>query len=142
MWKGDSWMKIQYEQDVEMWMLLYEYGVEIDVVEIFISWYCDDILLMLFIKQFFYYLGYKDLNMMYEQYYKKQFEYLYNCCGVGVYMFIIYFDLYGLLYMILFFEDFIQYVKSYENVEFKMFEVVVWKYKDDLSVYESESGYV
>ncbi|RDZ34066.1 MULTISPECIES: polysaccharide deacetylase [unclassified Haloferax] len=140
--KGDSWTKIQYEQDAETWMSPYEYGAETGVVEIPISWYRDDIPPMLFIKQPLYHSGYKDPNMMYEQYYKKQFEYLYNRRGAGVYTFTIHPDLHGLPHMIPFLEDFIQYVKSHENAEFKTLEAVARKYKDDPSVYESESGYV
>ena len=53
-------------------------------MEILISWYCDDIPAMLFIKQPLYHAGYKNPEMMYEQYYKRQFDYLYNRRGAGV----------------------------------------------------------
>ncbi|NUB90136.1 polysaccharide deacetylase [Haloterrigena sp. SYSU A121-1] len=140
--KGDSWEKIRYEEDPETWMEPYQYGEETDVVEIPISWYRDDIPPMLFIKQPIYHAGYKDPEMMYEQYYKRQFDYLYDRRGAGVYTFTIHPDIHGLPHMIPLLEEFIQYVKSHENARFTTLETIAETYKDDPSVYESESDYV
>jgi peptidoglycan/xylan/chitin deacetylase (PgdA/CDA1 family) len=140
--KGDQWEKITYDQSPETWMEPYQYGEETDVVEIPISWYRDDIPPMLFVKQPLYHAGYKDPAMMYEQYYKRQFDFLYNRRGAGVYTLTIHPDIHGLPHMISHLEDFIQYVKSHENAEFKTLEEVARKYKDDPSVYESEGQYI
>ena len=140
--KGDQWEKITYDQSPETWMEPYQYGEETDVVEIPISWYRDDIPPMLFVKQPLYHAGYKDPAMLYEQYYKKQFDFLYNRRGAGVYTLTIHPDIHGLPHMISHLEDFIQYVKSHENTEFKTLEEVARKYKDDPSVYESEGRYI
>lgn len=140
--KGDSWEKIQYENEAESWMTPYEYGDETDVVEIPISWFRDDIPPMLFIKQPTYNTGYADPEMMYEQYYKRQFDYLYNRRGAGVYTFTIHPDLHGLPHMIPLFQDFINYVKQHDNAQFTTLEEVARKYKDDPSVYEAEGKYI
>lgn len=140
--EGDSWEQIDYDEEPETWMEPYQYGEETDVVEIPISWYRDDIPPMLFIKQPIYHAGYKDPEMMYEQYYKRQFDYLYNRRGAGVYTFTIHPDIHGLPHMIPLFEEFIQYVKGHENAQFVTLETIAEKYRDDPSVYESESRYV
>lgn len=70
MCKVDDWKPIKYDQDPETWMTPYEYGEETNFVEIPISWYRDNIPLMLFIKQPLYHAGYKSPEMMYEEYYK------------------------------------------------------------------------
>ena len=140
--KGDDWEPIQYDQEPETWMTPYEYGEETDVVEIPISWYRDDIPPMLFIKQPSYNAGYVSPKMMYEEYYKAQFDYLYNRRGSGVYTFTIHPDIHGLPHMIDLFEDFIQYVKRHENAEFVTLEEVAHKHKDDPSVYQTEGKYI
>ena len=140
--KGDSWEKIKYDQDPDSWTTPYEYGEETGVVEIPISWYRDDIPAMLFIKQPLYHAGYKNPAMMYEQYYKRQFDYLYNRRGAGVYTFTIHPDLHGLPHMIPHLEEFITYVKGHENAEFVTLEDVARKYDDDPSVYEARGEYV
>jgi peptidoglycan-N-acetylglucosamine deacetylase len=140
--EDDSWEKIDYDEDPETWMEPYQYGEETNVVEIPISWYRDDIPPMLFIKQPVYHAGYKDPEMMYEQYYKRQFDYLYNRRGSGVYTFTIHPDLHGLPHMIPLFEEFIQYVKSHENAQFVTLETIAERFRDDPSVYETESNYV
>ena len=140
--KGDSWEKINYDQDPDSWTTPYEYGEETDVVEIPISWYRDDIPAMLFIKQPLYHAGYKNPEMMYEQYYKRQFDYLYNRRGAGVYTFTIHPDLHGLPHMITHLKDFISYVKDHENAEFRTLEDIAQKYRDDPSVYEARGEYV
>src|SRR6056297_1429274 len=140
--EGDSWEKIDYEKDPESWMTPYEYGEETDVVEIPISWYRDDIPPMLFIKQPIYHAGYKDPEMMYEQYYRRQFDFLYGQRGAGVYTFTIHPDIHGLPHMIPLLEDFIRYVKRHEDAEFVTLETVAEKFRDDPSVYESETEYV
>ena len=140
--KGDEWTPIRYEEDADAWMEPYEYGEETDVVEIPISWYRDDIPPMLFIKQPLYHAGYKDPEMMYEQYYKRQFDFLYDRRGAGVYTFTIHPDLHGLPHMISHLESFIQYVKGHENAEFVALEEIARKYEDDPSTYESEGEYV
>ncbi|WP_049972259.1 polysaccharide deacetylase family protein [Haladaptatus cibarius] len=139
---GDSWKKIQYDQSPETWMEPYQYGEETDVVEIPISWYRDDIPPMLFVKQPNYHAGYKDPAMLYEQYYKRQFDFLYNRRKAGVYTLTIHPDLHGLPHMIPHLEEFIQYVKGHENVEIKTLEEIAHKFKDDPSVYESKGEYV
>jgi peptidoglycan/xylan/chitin deacetylase (PgdA/CDA1 family) len=140
--KGDSWEKIDYDRDPDAWTTPYEYGEETDVVEIPISWYRDDIPAMLFIKQPLYHAGYKNPEMMYEQYYKRQFDYLYNRRGAGVYTFTIHPDLHGLPHMIPHLEEFINYVKGHENAEFSTLEDVARKYSDDPSVYETQGDYI
>jgi len=140
--KGDEWEKIQYEEPTETWMEPYREGEETDIVEIPISWYRDDIPPMLFIKQPNYHAGYKDPDMMYEQHYKRQFDYLYDRRGAGVYTFTIHPDLHGLPHMIPLFEEFIEYVKSKDGAEFQTLETIARKYDDDPSVYESETEYV
>lgn len=140
--KGDSWEKINYDQEPDSWTTPYEYGEETDVVEIPISWYRDDIPAMLFIKQPLYHAGYKNPEMMYEQYYKRQFDYLYNRRGAGVYTFTIHPDLHGLPHMIPHLEDFINYVKDHENAKFSTLEDVARKYNDDPSAYEAHGDYI
>ena len=140
--KGDSWEKIDHDQDPDSWTTPYEYGEETDVVEILISWYCDDIPAMLFIKQPLYHAGYKNPEMMYEQYYKRQFDYLYNRRGAGVYTFTIHPDLHGLPHMIPHLEEFITYVKAHENAEFTTLEDVARKHDDDPSAYEAPGDYI
>lgn len=140
--KGDSWKKIEYEQDTDSWMEPYQYGEETDVVEIPISWYRDDIPPMLFVKQPNYHAGYKDPAMMYEQYYRRQFDFLHNRRGAGVYTFTIHPDLHGLPHMISHLEGFIQYVKGHENAEFRTLEDIALKYEDNPSVYDSLGDYV
>ncbi|GGN21092.1 polysaccharide deacetylase family protein [Halarchaeum nitratireducens] len=140
--KGDSWEKIQYDQPAETWMTPYEKGEETDVVEIPISWFRDDIPAMQFIKQPNYHAGYKDPKMMYEQYYKRQFDFLYNRRGAGVYTLTIHPDIHGLPHMITHLEDFIGYVKEHENASFTSLETVAEKYDDDPTVYEAEGEYV
>lgn len=142
MTKGDEWEKIQYDQEPETWMKPYQEGEETDVVEIPISWYRDDIPPMLFIKQPNYHSGYQSPEMMYEEYYKQQFDFLYNRRGAGVYTLTIHPDLHGLPHMITYLEDFIQYVKSHSGAEFTTLETVARKYQEDPSVYESEGEYV
>lgn len=139
---GDDWEPIDYEEDPETWMTPYEYGEETDIVEIPISWYRDDIPAMLFIKQPLYHAGYKSPKMMYEEYYKAQFEYLHNRRGAGVYTFTIHPDIHGLPHMINHFEDFIQYVKRHDGASFATLEEVAHKYKDDPGVYEPEGKYL
>jgi len=139
---GDSWEKIDYDRDPDSWTTPYEYGEETDVVEIPISWYRDDIPAMLFIKQPLYHAGYKNPEMMYEQYYKRQFDYLYNRRGAGVYTFTIHPDLHGLPHMIPHLEEFITYVKAHENAEFTTLEDVARKYDDDPSEYEAPGDYI
>ena len=139
---GDSWEKIKYDQDPETWTTPYEYGEETDVVEIPISWYRDDIPPMLFIKQPIYHAGYKSPEMMYEEYYEAQFDYLHDRRGAGVYTFTIHPDLHGLPHMIHHLESFIHYVKGHENAQFTTLESIARKYKDDPTVYEAEGQYV
>lgn len=139
---GDSWEKINYDQDPDSWTTPYEYGEETDVIEIPISWYRDDIPPMLFIKQPIYHAGYKDPQMMYEQYYKRQFDYLYNRRGAGVYTFTIHPDIHGLPHMITHLEAFINYVKGHENATFRTLEEIARQYDDDPSVYEPHGNYV
>jgi peptidoglycan/xylan/chitin deacetylase (PgdA/CDA1 family) len=140
--KGDDWEKINYDQKPETWMTPYEYGEETDIVEIPISWYRDDIPPMMFIKQPLYNTGYKSPEMIYEEYYKAQFDYLYNRRGAGVYTLTIHPDIHGLPHMIELFDSFIQYVQNHENAEFKTLEQIARKYKDDPTVYEAEGKYV
>lgn len=139
---GDSWEKIRYDQPPETWMEPYHYGEETDVVEIPISWYRDDIPPMLFVKQPNYHAGYKDPAMMYEQYYKRQFDFLCDRREVGVYTLTIHPDLHGLPHMIPHLEEFIQYVKSQGDAEFRTLEGIARTFKDDPSAYESEGDYV
>lgn len=58
---GDSWSKIDYSLEVKDWMKFLICGVEIDLVEIFVNWYLDDLLLMMFIKKFFNSFGFVSL---------------------------------------------------------------------------------
>ncbi|MFD1514360.1 polysaccharide deacetylase family protein [Halomarina rubra] len=139
---GDSWEKIDYDQSPETWMEPYHYGEETDVVEIPISWYRDDIPPMLFVKQPNYHAGYKDPAMMYEQYYKRQFDFLCDRREAGVYTLTIHPDLHGLPHMIDHLEEFIQYVKSQGDAEFKTLEEIAHTFKDDPSAYESQGDYV
>jgi len=139
---GDSWEKIRYDQPPETWMEPYHYGEETDVVEIPISWYRDDIPPMLFVKQPNYHAGYKDPAMMYEQYYKRQFDFLCDRREAGVYTLTIHPDLHGLPHMIPHLEEFIQYVKSQGDAEFRTLEGIARTFKDDPSAYESEGDYV
>jgi peptidoglycan/xylan/chitin deacetylase (PgdA/CDA1 family) len=139
---GDSWEKIDYDKNPETWMTPYEYGEETDVVEIPISWYRDDIPPMLFVKQPNYHAGYTSPKIIYEEYYKAQFDFLYNRRGAGVYTLTIHPDLHGKPHMISFLEDFINYAKSHEGVEFTDLKTIAHKYDDDPSVYESEGEYV
>jgi peptidoglycan-N-acetylglucosamine deacetylase len=140
--KGDSWERIEYDDDAETWMEPYEFGEETDVVEIPISWFRDDIPPMLFIKQPNYNTGYASPRMIHEEVYKAQFDFLYDRRGAGVYTLTIHPDIHGLPHMIPLLEEFIQYVKAHENAEFKTLEEIARKYEDDPSVYESESTYV
>jgi peptidoglycan/xylan/chitin deacetylase (PgdA/CDA1 family) len=140
--KGDSWERINYDQDPDSWTTPYEYGEETDVAEIPISWYRDDIPAMLFIKQPLYHAGYKDPEMMYKQYYKRQFDYLYNRRGAGVYTFTIHPDIHGLPHMIAHLEECINYVKGHENAGFSTLEDVARKYNDDSSAYETRGDYI
>jgi peptidoglycan/xylan/chitin deacetylase (PgdA/CDA1 family) len=139
---GDAWEKIRYDQPPETWMEPYHYGEETDVVEIPISWYRDDIPPMLFVKQPNYHAGYKDPAMMYEQYYKRQFDFLCDRREAGVYTLTIHPDLHGLPHMIPHLEEFIQYVKSQGDAEFRTLEGIARTFKDDPSAYESEGDYV
>jgi len=139
---GDSWEKIDYDQPAETWMEPYHYGQETDVVEIPISWYRDDIPPMLFIKHPNYHSGYTSPKMLYEEYYKGQFDFLHDRRGAGVYTFTIHPDIHGLPHMIQYLEDFIGYVKNHDEASFETLEAVARKYEDDPSVYESEGEYV
>ena len=140
--KGDEWERIQYDEDPETWMEPYRYGEETDVVEIPISWFRDDIPPMLFIKQPNYNAGYASPKMIYEEYYKRQFDFLYNRRGAGVYTLTIHPDVHGLPHMISYLGEFIQYVNGHEDAEFATLEEIATEFKDDPSVYESETEYV
>lgn len=139
---GDSWKKIDYDEDPETWMEPYEYGEELDVVEIPISWYRDDIPPMMFIKHPYYNMGYASPEMIHEELYKAQFDFLYERRGAGVYTLTIHPDVHGKPHMIPLLEEFIQYVKGHSGVEFKTTEEIARKYREDPSVYESEGEFV
>ncbi|WP_226021292.1 polysaccharide deacetylase family protein [Halomicrobium salinisoli] len=138
----DSWAKIDYDAAAESWMEPYEYGEELDVVEVPISWYRDDIPPMLFIKHPYYNTGYADPETMHEKYYKAQFDYLYDRRGAGVYTLTIHPDVYGKPHMIPLLEDFIRYVKDHDRAEFRTVADVARKYEEDPSVYEPEGEFV
>lgn len=140
--KGDTWNPIDYEESPQTWMKPYQYGNKTDVIEIPISWYRDDIPPMLFIKQPLYNTGYKSPKMLYEQYYKPQFDFLYHRRKAGVYTLTIHPDIHGLPHMIKYLEDFIQYIKGHDGVEFKTLEEVARKYERNQSVYESDGDYL
>ncbi len=140
--KGDDWVPIDYDKDPEAWMEPYTYGEKTDVVEIPISWFRDDIPPMMFLKQPLYNTGYKSPRMIYDEYYIPQFDYLYNRRGAGVYTLTIHPDIHGLPHMISVFEEFIDYVKTHENAQFTTIENIARKFKEDPSIYESESEYI
>ncbi|AQL43131.1 polysaccharide deacetylase [Halorientalis sp. IM1011] len=139
---GDSWEKIDYEQAPESWMEPYEYGEELDVVEIPISWYRDDIPPMLFIKHPYYNMGYASPAMIHEELYRAQFDYLYDRRGAGVYTLTIHPDVHGKPHMIPHLESFIQYVKGHDGVAFRTLADIAETYREDPSVYEPEGEYV
>lgn len=140
--KGDSWKRIDYDEDPETWMEPYEYGEELDVVEIPISWYRDDIPPMMFIKHPYYNMGYASPRTIHEELYKAQFDFLYNRRGAGVYTLTIHPDVHGKPHMIPLLEEFVQYVKGHDGVDFATTEEIARKYADDPSVYEPDGEFV
>ena len=139
--KGDSWKKIQYDQAPETWMEPYEFGEETDVVEIPISWYRDDIPPMMFIKQPNYNMGYASPRMIYDDLYLKQFDFLNERRGAGVYTLTIHPDVHGKPHMIPLLEEFIQYVKD-AGANVLTLEEIAHKFEDNPGVYESEGDYI
>lgn len=139
---GDSWEKIDYDEDPDTWMEPYRYGEGLDVVEIPISWYRDDIPPMLFIKHPNYNMGYASPSTIHEELYRAQFDYLYTARGAGVYTLTIHPDVHGKPHMIPLLDDFIEYVKGHDDVEFVTHEEVARKYREDPGVYESEGEFI
>jgi hypothetical protein len=97
---------------------------------------------MMFIKHPYYNMGYASPEMIHEELYKAQFDFLYNRRGAGVYTLTIHPDVHGKPHMIPLLEEFIQYVEDHDGTEFKTLEEIARKYEEDPSVYEPEGEFV
>jgi len=115
--KGDRWYKIDYTKDADSWMKPYEFGKEVRIVEIPVSWYLDDLPPMMFIKHPNYNYGYTSPKDMYEIY-KAHFDYLYNVELQGCLCLTIHPDVSSRPHVLPILDKFIRYVKRHDDAKF------------------------
>ncbi|MEM0118051.1 MAG: polysaccharide deacetylase [Conexivisphaerales archaeon] len=114
---GDRWYKIDYTKDPETWMKPFEFGKEVNLVEIPVSWYLDDLPPMMFIKHPSYNYGYTSPEVMYGIY-KAHFDYLFKVERYGCLCLTIHPDVSARPHVLPLLERLINYIKRHERVRF------------------------
>ncbi|CAM1503631.1 Fc.00g012220.m01.CDS01 [Cosmosporella sp. VM-42] len=113
---GDQWTKIDYSQSAQHWMKPLVRGPESDLVEIPASWYLDDMVPLMFIKNSPNSHGWVNPRDV-EDLWKDQFDYFYREYDEFIFPMTIHPDVSGRPHVLLMQERIIEHINKHEGVE-------------------------
>ena len=120
---GDSWTKIDYEQNAEEWMKPLVRGEETDLVEIPASWYLDDLPPMMFVKSSPNSHGFVNPRDI-EQMWRDQFDWVYREMDYAVFTMTIHPDVSGRPQVLLMLERLIGHINSHAGIRWVNFNEI------------------
>ncbi|GAB3878395.1 polysaccharide deacetylase family protein [Microbispora bryophytorum] len=120
---GDTWSKIDYDEDAREWMKPLVRGEETDLVEIPASWYLDDLPPMMFIKTSPNSHGFVSPRHI-EEMWRDQFDWVYRESEYAVFTMTIHPDVSGRPQVLLMLERLIEHINKHEGVRWSTFDAI------------------
>jgi len=117
---GDSWTKIDYSKKASDWMVPWQRGKEVDLVEIPASWHLDDAPPVLFVKAMPNSHGWITGSQL-EEIWKDQFDWVYRNLDYAVFPITIHPDSAGKPHVLLMLERMITHMLSHPGVRMMTF---------------------
>lgn len=118
---GDTWTNIDYSKPASGWMKPLVRGEVIDLVEIGANWYMDDLPPMMFIKGSANSAGWVNPRDV-EQWWRDQFDWVYQEQDYGVFAFTIHPDVSGRPQVLLALDRLIEYINGHEGTHWVTME--------------------
>lgn len=120
---GDTWTKIDYTKAPETWMKPLVRGKETNLIEIPASWHLDDMIPMMYIKNFANSHGFMNPHDV-EQLWREQFDWVYREMDYAVFVMTIHPDVSGRPQVLLMHERLIEYFSSHEGVRWSTMDEI------------------
>jgi peptidoglycan/xylan/chitin deacetylase (PgdA/CDA1 family) len=118
---GDSWTKIDYSKNADVWMKPLVRGERKDLVEIGANWYLDDLPPMMFMKAAPNSHGFVNPRDI-EEMWRDQFDWVHREMDYAVYALTIHPDVSGRPQVLLMIERMIDYISGHDGIEWMTFE--------------------